>query len=167
MAKVFMICGKLCSGKSTYAAGLRDTYGAVILSVDQIMLALFGQHAGDKHDDYVKSTKKYLLDKSLEILQAGADVVLDWGFWTKEERRQTGEFFSSRNVEYEFHYIDVSPGEWRRRLDKRNREIAAGKNDAYYVDENLAAKFDSLFEQPERAEMDVWVESIKDEYEER
>ena len=54
MAKVFMICGKLCSGKSTYAETLRKKHSAVILSVDEIMLTIFGQNAGEKHDDYLK-----------------------------------------------------------------------------------------------------------------
>ena len=33
MAKVIMTCGKLCSGKSTYARKLKDELGAVILSL--------------------------------------------------------------------------------------------------------------------------------------
>lgn len=41
-AKVILICGKRCSGKSTYAERLRDKNNAVILSVDEIMLGVFG-----------------------------------------------------------------------------------------------------------------------------
>lgn len=51
MPKVVMTCGKLCSGKTTYAKKLQKESKAVILSVDEIMLALFGQDAGEKHDD--------------------------------------------------------------------------------------------------------------------
>ena len=40
MAKVFIMCGKLCSGKSTYANRIRQTHKAVILSIDEIMLTL-------------------------------------------------------------------------------------------------------------------------------
>ena len=40
MPKVIMTCGKICSGKSTYAQKLRLEYSAVILSVDEITLAL-------------------------------------------------------------------------------------------------------------------------------
>ena len=48
MPKVIMTCGKICSGKSTYAQKLRLEYSAVILSVDEITLALFGNEAGRK-----------------------------------------------------------------------------------------------------------------------
>lgn len=54
MAKVFLICGKICSGKSTYAEYLRTENTAVLLSVDEIMLALFGLYAGNKHDEYTE-----------------------------------------------------------------------------------------------------------------
>ena len=45
MAKVFLICGKICSGKSTYARKLMENRQAVLLSADEIMLALFVKDA--------------------------------------------------------------------------------------------------------------------------
>ena len=86
MAKIFMMCGRVCSGKSTYSQKLRQENKAVILSVDEITLTLFSQGAGDKHDFYVEMCEKYLYRKSLEIAETGINVVLDWGFWTKRER---------------------------------------------------------------------------------
>ena len=41
---------------------------------------------------------------------------------------------------------------------KRNSAILAKETSAYYVDDNLAAKFGALFEKPSRDEIDVWVE---------
>lgn len=158
MAKVVMTCGKICSGKTTYAEKLRVKYNAIILSVDEIMLALFDQNVGEKHDDYVERTEKYLFHKSLDIIEMGVNVILDWGFWTESERNYAKKFYGSRNIDYEFHYIDVSDENWQIRLDKRNREITAGEVDAYYVDDNLAAKFNSIFERPKKEEIDVWVE---------
>ena len=145
MAKIFLMCGKICSGKSTHAKKLRKEYNAVILSVDEITLALFGQDAGEKHDYYVEKLKEYLYKKSLEILEAGVNVVLDWGFWRKAERDYAREFYSSRGIENEFVYIDISDEEWYRRLEKRNKDISENKSDAYYVDEGLAKKFANIF----------------------
>ncbi|MBR0132628.1 MAG: ATP-binding protein [Lachnospiraceae bacterium] len=152
MAKIFLMCGKICSGKSTHAEKLRKEYNAVILSVDEITLALFGQDAGEKHDYYVEKLKEYLYKKSLEILEAGVNVVLDWGYWTRAERDLAREFYGSHGVEYEFHYIDISDEEWYRRLAKRNEDVLAKKTDAYYVDDGLAKKFQAIFEKPEKAE---------------
>lgn len=157
MAKVFLICGKICSGKSTYSEHLRKKQGAVLLSVDEITLAMFGQHIGEKHDEYCENLQKYLFAKSLELIEAGINVVLDWGFWQKAEREEAKNFYSQRNVECEFHYINVSKETWAERLEKRNRGIKAGMVNAYYVDENLAKKFDALFETPSENEIDVWI----------
>ena len=155
MPKVYLICGKICSGKSTYAEQLRVQNHAVLLSTDEITLALFGQHCGDKHDDYVERTQNYLFNKSLELIEVGINVILDWGFWMKEERDYACEFYNSRNIACEFHYIDISDETWKARLNKRNSAILAKETTAYYVDDNLAKKFASIFEEPNEDEIDV------------
>lgn len=160
MAKVYLICGKICSGKSTYAEQLRVQNHAVLLSTDEITLALFGQHCGDKHDDYVEKTQNYLFNKSLELIEVGINVILDWGFWMKEERDYAREFYKSRNIECEFHYINISDETWNARLKKRNNAILAGTTSAYYIDDNLAEKFAAIFEVPCKEEFDVIYQEI-------
>ena len=155
MAKVYLICGKICCGKTSYAQNLCNDNNAVLLSVDEIMLALFGQHCGDKHDEYVERTEKYLLNKSLELICKDINVVLDWGFWTKAERESAKGFFKSRNIECELHYIDISDEVWKSRLFKRNNAVIANEISVYYIDDNLAAKFASIFEVPSEDEIDV------------
>ena len=155
MPKVYLICGKICSGKSTYAEQLRVQNHAVLLSTDEITLALFGQHCGDKHDDYVERTQNYLFNKSLELIEVGINVILDWGFWMKEERDYAREFYNSRNIECEFHYIDISNATWQTRLKKRNSEVLTKETNAYYIDDNLAKKFAAIFEVPSKDEIDV------------
>ena len=155
MPKVYMMCGKICSGKSTHAEILRKAYKAVILSVDEITLALFGQDAGEKHDDYVTRGEAYLYDKSLQILDSGIDVILDWGFWTRQERDHAREFYGSRGITYKFHYIDIDDAEWHRRLEQRNQAVLDHQVEAYYVDDGLAAKFEAIFEKPEADETDI------------
>ena len=155
MAKVYLICGKICCGKTTYANKICVENNAVLLSVDEITLALFGQHCGDKHDEYVERTEKYLLNKSLELIKNNINVVLDWGFWTKAERESAKGFFKSRNIECELYYIDISDEVWKLRLHKRNSAVLANETSAYYVDDNLAEKFASIFELPSEDEIDV------------
>ena len=157
MAKVFLICGKLCCGKSVYAERLRLAHQAVVLSVDEIMLSLFWLYAGEKHDEYTERLQNYLLGKSVEIIETGLSVILAWGFWTREKRKRAREFFQSRNIDCEVHYLDVSDDVWRERIEKRNRLVSSKEVTAYYLDENLMTKFHSLFEVPGKGEIDVWV----------
>lgn len=165
MAKAILICGKLCSGKTTYAKELCGKLGAVLLSVDEVMLALFGQHCGEKHDEYAEGTQRYLFEKSIEILQNGVDIVLDWGFWTKDTRRSARDFYLSRNIPCELHYLDISENMWHSRIDNRNREVSCGVVQAYFVDEPLLKKLESRFEAPCKDEIDVWVQSKQEDTE--
>ena len=157
-AKVILVCGKICSGKSTYAQKLRKTEKAVILSVDEITLALFEPFLGERHEEITAKAQKYLFEKSLEIIETGISVILDWGFWTAESRRFAAEYYKARSVEYEFHYIDVSGKMWKNNIDKRNGDVLCGKTIAYYIDGGLEKKCQALFEPPDKKETDVWIE---------
>lgn len=155
---VILMCGKICSGKSTYAEKLRKEIGAVVLSVDEIMLAMFGQNVGEMHDKYVERLEKLLFKKAADIAETGTNVILDLGLWTAAERKAAVRFYKDRGIKCELHYIDIGDSLWRERIDKRNNEILAGEVSAYYVDEGLAAKFGAIFEPPARGEADVWIE---------
>lgn len=155
MAKVYLICGKLCCGKTTYSQKLCAENDAVLLSVDEMTLTVFGQNCGEKHDEYVLNAKKYLLNKSLDLIDKNINVVLDWGFWTRKEREFTKDFYKSRGIDCELHYIDISDETWKARIEQRNKAVITDKTSDYYVDENLLAKCNSIFEAPSEDEIDV------------
>ena len=148
MAKAILICGKVGSGKTHFAKKLLKKGGAVLLSVDEIMLSLFGNDAGDKHGFYAEKTQKYLLEKSLEILASGIDVILDWGFWKRESRDEARRFYAKAGFNCELYYISVSERDWRRNLAERNAEFDADNPTAYYIDDTVAELFASCFEPP-------------------
>jgi len=154
MAEVIMTCGRVCSGKSTYARKTAAERGAVILSVDEITLAMFPEGAGDMLDTYVERAEQYLYRKSLEIIRTGTDVVLDWGFWTRSEREFARNFYARNGVHCELHYLDISDAIWHQRIAERNQLVSAGKVSAYYVDDGLAEKFSAIFEKPDENEID-------------
>ena len=148
MAKVYLICGKLCCGKTTYSRKICAENDAVLLSVDEMILNVFGQSCGEKHDKYVNNTKKYLLNKSLELIDKNINIVLDWGFWTRKEREFIKDFYKSHGIDCELHYIDISDDVWKARIEQRNKSVLTDVTSAYYVDENLLARFNSIFEMP-------------------
>ena len=155
MAKVIMTCGLICCGKSTYAKKIQSERNAVILSIDDLTLTMFPSGAGDMHDTYVLRSEEYLLTLSLQILQSGVDVILDWGLWTQSVRKRIRDFYASHGaIKNELHYLRIDPVEWKKRIEKRN---ASGES-AYYVDEGLREKAESLFEEPSTDEVDVLIE---------
>ena len=157
MAKMILICGKICSGKTYYARQLRDQYNAVILSTDEVTWDLINNEQGEFYDVFAEIVNLYLRKKAVEIIKAGANVVLDWGFWTAAGRKEISDFLRDRQVEYEWHFIDIPDNLWYRNIGERNRRITEGKGGTdFYVDEGLLQKLLGRFEKPERNEMDVW-----------
>lgn len=161
--KVFLIAGKICSGKTTYAKALCEKENGVLLSCDEVLFALFDGNLGDRHDEIASRLEGYFLSKSIELVIAGTSVVLDWGFWQSKKRDSVREFYKSHNVDFEFHYIDVTDENWEKNINERNEKVKNGKDKAsYYVDEGLKEKLLRLFEAPDKSEIDVWVENKRD-----
>ena len=161
MARIIITCGKLCSGKTTYSKRLAGELPAVHFSVDELTLLLLGPYPGDVLDEYVEKLENYFFEKSIELAKSGISSVIDIGLWTKAEREAVRKFYRDRGADCELHYLKVSQGEWRRRIDKRNRDVEAGITQAYYVDENLLKKFESFFEEPSPEEVDEIVDSTE------
>ena len=156
MAKVIMLCGKIASGKSHYASKVSKRENAVVLSVDELVLSILSNDLGEKHDEITARVQAYFFEKSVEIVQAGANVLLDWGFWRRRRRQEARAFYQEKGIACEFHYIDTPDDVWKRNIEKRNRAVLAGESSAYYVDDGLMKKLESLFEEPSREEIDVW-----------
>ena len=121
-SKVIAICGKLCSGKTFYAKQLIKNNNSVILSCDEMTKFLFDNKLGEKPDEMMKRIKEYLLRKAVDIIIAGTNVVLDWGFWSLSDRKQVSEFFNEKNIDCEWHYIDISDERLKINISKRNQE---------------------------------------------
>ena len=137
MGEVFLICGKLCSGKTTYAHKLAAEQGAVLLSVDEVMLSIFGQFAGDKHDEYAAGAKRFLLGKAVELADKNVPVVLDWGFWSRAERQQMRVYFAARGVVSRLVYLAVAetPLCWRE-MSRRTTWMTIWQRSFYSVLKN-------------------------------
>lgn len=157
MRKVYLICGKICSGKSYYAQTLKSLHNAVILSTDEVTYDLIDNAQGDSYDDFASRVNKYLAKKAVEICKAGANVILDWGFWRRSDRASMSDFLASHGIDYEWHYVDVSDDIWRLNIARRNQKVQEGKGGSdFFVDDGLLEKVITHFEIPSQDEIDVW-----------
>ena len=153
MAEVLLICGKICSGKSYLARQLMADEPAVLLSVDEITRGLFPEGLGDKHDAFSTLVRAYLLKKAGEIVRAGSNVIIDWGFWTRAMRREARD--ALQGYPCRWYYIDVSDARWEENIRRRNEHANDPGSLDYYVDDGLKQKCLSLFEIPAEDEYDV------------
>jgi len=155
MAKVFLLCGKVCSGKTVYAHKLCNAKKACLLSVDEETLNVTETEQGTDSDEQVRIIKLKQLNRSLKLISKGKNVVLDWGFWTKRERKSVKEFYKENSIDLELHYICISDDLWNRRIDMRNALVLSKNTKAYFVDAGLKDKCKAMFEEPLPNEVDL------------
>ena len=157
MAKLLCICGKIGCGKTYYANRLKEQEHAVILSTDEVTYDLTNNQQGEGYDEFARRVNLYLRKKAVEIVNAGCTVILDWGFWTKENRKEIKRYGENNGVLVEMHYIDIDDKTWYENIEKRNNEVISGNGgSSFYVDEGLLNKVSSLFEIQEKEEIDIW-----------
>lgn len=131
MSKVHLFCGKICSGKTWYAEKNWNSSSAVILSRDEVTYDLVDNQLelGEGYDAFAKRVNRYLRKKAVQIVHAGADMILDWGFWTKADRMEISEYFRARDITCVWYYMDVSDEQWEKNIAERNRRVENGKAD--------------------------------------
>ena len=146
--------GIACSGKSTYSRKISKERGAVLLIVDEILLT-FGV------TDFASMGKAmgYVNQLAADIASAGADVVLESGYFKKEERDRMKQYFKDRDIPYEWRYLDVSDETWRKNIALRNAAHANGETNVYPMDEAMVEMFEKNYTVPERDEVDVWIDN--------
>ena len=156
MAKVILLCGKICAGKSYYAKEIKDSLNAVVLYPDEATYELINNEQGEFFNVFSKKLYKYLMKKAGEIVEAGANVIFERGLWTKKEREETVKYYRDRNIECELHYVYVDDETWKKNIAERNKRIEEGNGGAdFYLDEGLMEKLESGWEEPTEDEIDV------------
>ena len=78
-------------------------------------------------------------------LELGNDVVLDFGFWAREEREDYRSRAKRLGASSELHFLDVPPEELLRRLRTRNERPS---EHSFIIPEDMMSPWISLFEKP-------------------
>ena len=114
------LCGKIGAGKSTLAAALASQPGALRISEDDWLAALY---PGEIHgmDDYVRCAgrlRAVVAPHVRALLDAGLTVVLDFPANTRRSRAWLRELAAASGREHRLHFLDV-PDEVSRRACAR------------------------------------------------
>ena len=138
MSKVIMMCGVCGSGKTTYAKK-KEQEGYIRLSIDEEMWKLYGRKGIDyPEEQYEKLSEQVeaaLQKKLLSLIQQGKDVVIDFSFWSKENRNIYKELIQKAGAETELIYMKASKELLQKRLYKRNQVLNA--NSPFVITDEL------------------------------
>lgn len=116
---LFLTVGLPGTGKTTEARRLEAEHGALRLTEDEWVKALYGPADPPSATDVIEGR---LIDTGLRALELGVDVVLDFGLWSREERSALRQAAADLGAAVEMRYCSCAPVELRRRLDRRAAE---------------------------------------------
>jgi predicted kinase len=116
-ARLILICGLPGSGKTTFAKELATEVPAVRLSPDEWKHAL----GIDFYDEEMRvRIEDRLWRFAQELLTLGQSVILENGFWAREERDGLRIAGRALGAAVELHYLEASVELLWRRLERRN-----------------------------------------------
>ncbi|WP_327440592.1 ATP-binding protein [Pseudomonas donghuensis] len=117
-----LMSGKIASGKSTLAKSLAAERSAILLSEDHWLSRLYPDQIKSV-TDYVRlarQMREVLGPLVIDVLKAGATVVLDFPANTPQDRQWLRDLADAAEVSHCVHYIEVDDDTCRDRLHLRN-----------------------------------------------
>lgn len=149
--KVYLICGFIGAGKTTYSKELAEEVGGFRFSIDEWMIPLYGEHMEREVFDARLNVLMNLFKESAEqLFRLGVPVIFDFGFWYKAEREAFRAWAEEFNAECELHYIDTDFVACKSRAAKRNETRG---DDAFEMTDEMLDMFWQWFEKPDENEI--------------
>jgi len=137
-------------GKTTLARELERTRGALRLTPDEWLLPLLGvrwTYFGDKRD----VLEGRLIWVAHQVLRAGGSVVLDFGFWSREERYAMHAIADLAGADFALHHVTLPEDERRRRATERWRRAP---HETFAMTPEDHERFRAMFTPPDAEELE-------------
>ena len=145
---LFLTVGLPCTGKTTAARRIEVEQGALRLTKDEWVKALYRHDNPPAAQDVIEGR---LIQVGLRALELGTDVVIDFGLWGRDERSALRQAAADRGARVELRYFELPPAEQRARLDQRQAD--APHTTWPMSDEELAA-WAAIIDIPTPGELD-------------
>lgn len=120
---IYLMHGFIASGKTTKAKELEREYNAIRFTPDEWMCSLYGEDSPE--DDFNKrlSTLMELFKGIWLNIAEKQDVLLDYGFWTKQSRDNIEAILRSYDLKFKWIIVNTSIEECRTRNKERNSSL--------------------------------------------
>lgn len=151
MAILHLICGLPGAGKTTLACKLEERHRALRLTPDEWITRLLGPEPSQPVLDSARDpTEALQWDVAARVLTLGIDVILDFGFWSREEREHFRDRAKALGAGSIVHFVDAAPAVLQARLAARSQNRPAN---TFTVTAAQLNEWSALFERPTADEL--------------
>ena len=144
-AILHLICGLPGSGKTTLSRKIEASIPAIRMCPDEWIKDIWpkdiAESVGGNHRDAIEELQWKIGKK---ILQAGVDVIIEWGTWGKSERDKLRMEAWEIGAKIKFYYLKLPREILKKRILHRNQNL--GEYEFYMPEDDLDAELDRYFE---------------------
>jgi predicted kinase len=153
-----IVIGFIGSGKTTFARKLEKETGAVRFTKDEWMVRLFGNTPPkDKFEEYDNKMASLATDMAVKCLKLGIDVIIDEGFWIKEQRDEIREKVNNVGAIPKMCYLNVPLEIMKARTLRRTEKPPM---DSFTIDEESFNHYWKFFQPPNKDEEFALIEEV-------
>ncbi|NKB65937.1 MAG: AAA family ATPase [Candidatus Latescibacteria bacterium] len=146
-----LICGMAGSGKTTLAKELEVSTQAIRLCPDEWIEPLLSTPNDRPEMDRLRPRIEELQwTLGQRLLSLGTNVILENGFWSRDERLDYLKIASALGAKVFLHYLKVQRDELIQRINRRNADIPAG---SFFVHPSEIDTWLSWFVPPDETEL--------------
>ena len=146
-ATLYLLVGLPGAGKTTKARQLEVEAPALRLTLDEWMIPLFGRNEPAERD----ALEGRLILLALRVLQLHTNVILDFGFWSKDERSSLRWFARQIGAKSQVIYLPIDPQTQRKRIQSR---FAETPHQTWAMSDEELTTWRAFFQEPDEAELD-------------
>ena len=123
MQKFIALCGKDCIPQICYTYPKIEKKDIVIMSVDELIKDLFSNEYCEYYEEMTLKVRNYITKKSVELINAGCAVLLDFGLCSIKCREELKEFYQEQDIHCQWYYMEFEDTEWHMYVDERGWKI--------------------------------------------
>jgi len=147
VAVLFFVAGLPGAGKTTRARELAKAHDALRLTPDAWMIPLFGDSDAGGMRDVLEGR---LIWTGFEALRIGTNVILDFGFWGRDERASLHWLARSVGASCVVVYLPIARAPQLERIQSRWREAP---HETWVITETDIDQWRAQFEEPDAREL--------------
>ena len=156
---VYLICGFIGAGKSTFAKKLEEKTGAVRITKDEWSIRLIGNDP--TINGYAEWDRKIIglsRDVAFYLAEKGMDVIIDEGFWEKETRDEMRRRIAAIGAKAVMYYVETPIETIRERVVGRNNNLT---KDSFKISREMLDNYLTYWQPPSEDEDHILASEVK------